>query len=54
MSELSGSPGSEGYEVCDDEGQEPTRVERLPQKSEIRGYYTHFTVRRLPCEPFSR
>ena len=28
MSELSGLPGSEGYEVCDDEGQELTWIER--------------------------
>ncbi len=31
MSELSGLPGSEGYEVCDDEDQELTWIERRTQ-----------------------
>ena len=31
MSELSGLPGSEGYEVCDDEGQELIWIERRTQ-----------------------
>ena len=36
MSELSGLPGSEGYEVCDDEGWEPTWIERrTPNQNHI-------------------
>ena len=36
MSELSALPESEGYEVCDDEGQEPTWIERrTPYQNQI-------------------